>query len=105
METTNPSLVVGVFRNQADVDGTIEELKHVGFQEDQIKSTLYSHIVEGIGETGRIVVTVLAGDRNQEAASIFVNHGANNADLPAGTVLEQGALISSAPEPGSATSA
>ncbi len=106
METTNPSLVAGVFRDQADVDRAIQELKHVGFREDQIRSTLYNLKTEGIPETSRLVVTIMAEDRNQEAASIFVNNGANNTDLPAGTVLKQGTLVSSSstPEPGNASS-
>ncbi len=105
METPNPSLVVGVFREQVDADRAIQELKHVGFREDQIRSTLYNLKTEGMSETSRLVVTIMAGDRDQEAANIFVNNGANNADLPVGTILELGALVRSTPEPGSATSA
>ena len=90
----NPSLVAGVFRNQADADRAIQELKQTGFQEDQIQATPYNLQIEGIPETSRLVVTLMAGDRNQEAAAIFVKSGANNADLPAGTVLdEQGNLV------------
>ena len=103
---TNPSLVTGVFRNQADMDRAMQELKQAGFQEDQIKTTPYNLQIEGIPETSRFVVTILAGDRNQEAAAIFVNSGANNADLPAGTVLdEQGNLVNITPESDSAASA
>ena len=94
----NPSLVAGVFRNQADADRAIQELKQVGFQEDQIQATPYNMQIEGIPETSRLVVTILAGDRNQEAAAIFVKNGANNADLPAGMVLdEHGSLVNAAP--------
>lgn len=102
----NPSLVTGVFRNQADADRAIQELKQVGFQEDQIQTTPYNLQIEGIPETSRLVVTILAGDRNQEAAAIFVKNGANNADLPAGTTLdEQGNLVNITPELGSGASA
>ncbi len=102
---TNPSLVTGVFRNQADADRAIQELKQAGFQEDQIKTTPYNLQIEGIPETSRLVVTILAGDRNQEASAIFVNSGANNADLPAGTILDaQGNLVNIIPESDSAAS-
>ena len=95
----NPSLVAGVFRNQVDADHAIEKLKQAGFQEDQIQATPYNLKLEGIPETSRLIVTILAGDRNQQAADIFVNNGANNADLPAGTILDaHGNLVNATPE-------
>jgi len=89
----NPSLVEGVFRNQEDADRAIQELKQTGFEEDQISSRFYNVQNEGMPEVNRVVVAVMAGDRNQEAADIFVKNGSNNADLPAGAALDQGTLV------------
>ena len=89
----NPSLVEGVFRNQEDADRAIQELMHVGFDEKHISSRIYNVKNEGMPDTNRIVVAIEAGDRNQEAADIFVKNGGNNSDLPAGAALDQGTLV------------
>ncbi len=90
---TNPSLVAGVFREQANAHLAIRELKQAGFTDDQISLKSHDLKTEGMPDASRTVVTVLAGDRNQEAADIFVKNGANNADLPAGMILDEGTPV------------
>jgi hypothetical protein len=112
METTNPSLIAGIFRTQATADHAINELEQAGFREDQIRSTVYNlneaqeaqGSFEHVPEQSRIVVTVIAEGREQEALGILVQNGANNADLPPGLVLEQGTLVNSQTETGTPTS-
>src|SRR6266581_2950538 len=56
---------------------------------------------QGIGSSSqqesniRLIVNVDADGKEQEAVGILVNHGANNADIPPGTELVHGSLISS----------
>lgn len=95
METTDQSNIVGVFRDRAKADYAIDGLKQAGFREDQIKLAVYS---PQTAEDSRFVLTVIAGDREQEAFGILFDNGANNADLPPGTVLEHGSIVSSQAE-------
>jgi hypothetical protein len=112
METANPSLIAGVFRDQVKANKAMDELKQGGFREDQIKSTRYNlnAVQEAqdspdlVTESSRIVVTVMAEGRDQDAVGILVNNGANNADLPSGTILDHGTIVSSEPETGPVTS-
>src|SRR5258708_35781697 len=92
MENTDQPNAVGVFRDRAKADSCIDELKQAGFRVDQLKLALYS---PQRAEDSRFIVTVRAGDRQQDAVGILFSHGANNADLPPGTVLEHGSIISS----------
>ncbi len=106
MEMANPSLVAGVFKNQADANQAIQELKQAGFRDDQIKASAYDlngvpevhDAIELQSENNRVIVTVMAEDRNQDAASIFVHNGANNADLPPGIEVDQGVPVRATPE-------
>jgi len=43
----------------------------------------------------RLLVNVEADGKQQEAVGIMVNNGANNADIPPGTELVHGSLVSS----------
>ncbi len=95
METTDQSNIVGVFRDRAKADHAIDGLKQAGFREDQIKLAVYS---PQTAEDSRFILTVIAGDREQEAFGILFDNGANNADLPPGTVLEHGSIVSSQAE-------
>lgn len=112
METANPALIVGVFRDQVKANKAMDELKQGGFREDQIKSTAYNlnavqeaqDSPELVAESSRIVVTVMAEGRDEDAVGILVNNGANNADLPFGTILDHGTIVSSEPETGPVTS-
>jgi hypothetical protein len=92
MENTDQPNVAGVFRDHAKADHAIDELKQAGFREDQLKLALYS---PQRAEDSRFIVTVRAGDRQQDAVGILFSYGANNADLPPGTILEHGSIIGS----------
>src|SRR5260370_9608499 len=101
MGATDQSDIVGVFRDRSSADHAIDELKQAGFKEDQVKLTFY--IPQAPEEfhnpaDSRIIVTVQAEGREQDAVGILFNNGANNADLPPGTVLEHGSIISSQAE-------
>jgi len=101
MGTSDQSDIVGVFRDRSSADHAIDELKQAGFKEGQVKLTLY--IPQAAEEfhshaDSRIIVTVQAEDREQDAVGILFNNGANNADLPPGTVLEHGSIINSQAE-------
>lgn len=101
MGTLDRSNIVGVFRDRSRADHAIDELKQAGFREDQVKVTLYSPQAaeESHGHAdSRIIVTVQAEGREQDAIGILFNNGANNADLPPGTVLQDDAIISSQAE-------
>ncbi len=100
----NPSLVAGVFRESANAHFAIRELKQVGFRDDQINLKSHDLKTEGMPDASRTVVTVMAGDRNQEAADIFVKNGANNADLPAGMILDEGTPVHTTSEQDNAIS-
>ena len=92
MQNTDPSPIVGVFRDQAKADHAIEELKQAGFTEDQITSrvvSLHSAPEEQTPENTRIIVTVKAEGRDTQAFGILFSGGANNADLPPGMSLEE----------------
>ena len=101
MGTLDISTIVGIFRDRSRADQAIDELEQAGFSEDQVKLTLYS---PQAGEEfhshadSRIIVTVQATGREQDAIGILFTNGANNADLPAGTVLQDDSIISSQAE-------
>jgi hypothetical protein len=102
MHTTDYSHVVGVFRERSQAEQAIDKLKRIGIGEDQVLLTEYNlQNVEGISssvrqETNkRLIVNVDAGGKEQEAVGIMLNNGANNADIPPGTELLHGSLVSS----------
>src|SRR6266513_3033655 len=101
MQNTEPSPIVGVFRDHAKADHAVEELKQAGFTEDQITSKVVSlHIAPGeqTPENTRIIVTVKANGRDKQAFGILFSNGANNADLPPGMVLRDGKIAESQAE-------
>lgn len=101
MVNSDPSTLVGVFRDRAKAERAIEELKQAGFRDDQLSSTVYSFKTTQEAqesEPSRIVLTVKTDGRDQQAFSILFDNGANNADLPPGTVLEHGTIVSAQPE-------
>lgn len=101
MENNDPSTLVGVFRDRAKADRAIEELKQARFRDDQLSSTVYSFKSTQEAqeaEHSRIVLTVKTDGRDQQAFSILFDNGANNADLPPGTVLEYGTIVSAQTE-------
>lgn len=102
MSTTEFSDIVGVFRDRSQADQAVDELKQAGFAEDEIQLTEYE--LQGIVETlspspslqspnKRVIVHVKAPGKEQEAVGIMAQHGANNADIPAGTKLVHGTLV------------
>ena len=101
MQGTDPSPIVGVFRDHAKANHAVEELKRAGFGEDQIQSSvvsLQSAPEEQTLENTRIIVTVKADGRDKQAFGILFNSGANNADLPPGISLRDGKIASSQAE-------
>jgi hypothetical protein len=112
METSDSSTITGVFRERAQADQAVEQLKQAGFREDQIQATSYhptqntkvsaEEEIEGVPHApglggvslSRFVVVVNAEGREHEALGFLVSNGANNSDLPPGMVLEHGALVS-----------
>src|SRR6266550_5696736 len=102
MNTVDYSHVVGVFRERSQAEQAIDKLKRIGIGEDQIQLNEYNlPIAEGIGSSSRqesnkrLIVNVDADGKEQEAVGIMVNNGANNADIPPGTELIHGSLVSS----------
>ena len=98
MQNTDPSPILGVFRDHAKADHAVEELKQAGFTEDQITSKVVSlHIAPGeqTPENTRIIVTVMADGRDKQAFGILFNSGANNADLPPGISLSDSRIVTS----------
>ncbi len=102
MHAVDYSYVVGVFRERPQAEQAIDKLKQIGIAEDQIRLTEYNlQTSEGTGSSTRpepnqrLIVNVHADGKEQKAVGILVNNGANNADLPPGTKLVQGSLISS----------
>lgn len=101
MQNTDPSPIVGVFRNHANADHAVEELKQAGFTEDQITSkvvSLHSRPEEQTPENTRIIVTVKAEGEDKQAFGILFNNGANNADLPTGMSLSDSRIVTSQEE-------
>ena len=102
MNTTEYSRVVGVFRERSKAEQAIDKLKRIGIEEDQIQLTEYNlHNAEMISDLSRpetnkrLVLNVEADGKEQEAVGIMMNSGANNTDIPPGTELVHGSLISS----------
>jgi hypothetical protein len=101
MQSTDPSSIVGVFRDHAKADHAVEELKQAGFREDQITSavvSLQTASEEQTPENTRIIVTVTADGKDKQAFGILFNSGANNADLPPGMTLRESKIVSSQAE-------
>ena len=117
MSTADFSDIVGVFRERSNAEQAMESLKQAGFGEDQIRLTEYnppkadetpSPTLQAAEK--RLIVLVKTSDRAQEAVGIMFQHDANNADLPAGTRLDHGTIITTNAEtvdliPGSTASA
>ena len=101
MQGTDPSPIVGVFRDHAKADHAVGELKQAGFREDQITSavvSLQTASEEQTPENTRIIVTVTADGKDKQAFGILFNSGANNADLPPGISLRDGKIVNSQAE-------
>jgi len=98
MQNTEPSPIVGVFRDHAKADHAVEELKQAGFTEDKITSRvvgLHTEPEEQTPENTRIIVTVKADGRDKQAFGILFSNGANNADLPPDMSLSDSRIVPS----------
>jgi len=101
MGTSDQSTVVGIFRDRSRADHAIDELKQAGYSEDQIMLSLYNPPDADEFErhaNSRLIVTVQTGGRGHNALGILFNNGANNADLPPGTMLQDNSIIRSQAE-------
>jgi hypothetical protein len=102
MNTAEYSHVVGVFRERSNAEHAIDKLKRIGIEEDQIQLTEYNlHSAVEISDLSkpetnkRLVLSVEADGKQQEAVGIMMNNGANNTDIPPGTELVHGSIINS----------
>ncbi len=103
MSTTDYSDIVGVFRDRSKADQAIEGLKQAGMSEGQIhliefdpNPEVEAVEVDSVSQhvsAKRFIVHVKAEGREQEAVGILVENGANNADLPPGTMLVHGTIV------------
>lgn len=98
------SQIVGVFEDSSQAAQAVEALKHSGFAEEAIQCSEYdpqpiereSELLEGIDR--RFLVHVNMPGKEEEAVDILTHHGANNSDLPRGTALIHGELVSTGAE-------
>jgi hypothetical protein len=102
MNPVDYSHVVGVFRERSKAEQAIDKLKRIGIGEDHIQLTEYNlQNTEGASSLSRqetnkrLIVSVEANGKEQEAVGIMVNNGANNADIPPGTEIVHGSLVNS----------
>ena len=96
MQNTDPTPIVGVFRDHAKADHAVEELKRAEFREDQVTSTvigMQSAQEAHAAEDSRIIVAVKAEGNEKQAFGVLFSNGANNADLPPGIALKDGKLV------------
>ena len=108
MDTAKYAHIVGVFRDRAKADQAVEALKQAGMSD--VDLTVYDPQAAGVVDTPvdmsavetatrlatatRFLVHVLAEGREQDAVSILADCGANNADIPPGTMLVHGSIVS-----------
>ena len=98
-DTARYSNIVGVFRDRTNADQAAEALKQAGMREVELivydpqpaEEDDQSPLVE---TKKRILVHVKAEGREQEAVAILTGHGSNNSDLPPGTMLYRGSIVS-----------
>src|SRR5260370_41497641 len=119
MDTAKYAHIVGVFRGRAKADQAVEAIKQAGMSD--VELTVYDAQAAGVvdapvdaGEASamdtsvdtsavetatrletatRFLVHVLAEGREQDAVGILVDCGANNADIPPGTMLVHGSIV------------
>src|SRR5258708_8096258 len=120
MDTAKYAHIVGVFRGRAKADQAVEAIKQAGMSD--VELTVYDPQAAGVVDTPvdageasamdtsvdtsavetatrletatRFLVHVLAEGREQDAVGILVDCGANNADIPPGTILVHGSIVS-----------
>jgi hypothetical protein len=108
MQNTEPSPIVGVFRDETIAKHAVEQLKQAGFTDDQITSKeigLKTASGEQTPENTRTLLIVKAEGKDKQAFGILFSNGANNADLPpgmtiSGTILtSEGETVDLVPQP------
>ena len=120
IDTAQYAHIVGVFRDRAKADQAVEAIKQAGMS--AVALTVYDPQAAGVVDTPvdtgeasamdtsvdtnavetttrlatapRFLVHVLAEGREQDAVSILAACGANNADIPPGTMLVHGSIVS-----------
>ncbi|HLL78404.1 MAG TPA: hypothetical protein VKT25_02825 [Ktedonobacteraceae bacterium] len=98
-DPTSYTLVSGVYREREQAEQGVKALKQAGFSEIQFNEYNPNPLEEandGIVREShqRFVVSVEAAGRQQEAVGILMSRGSNNADLPPGTDLLHGNIVS-----------
>ncbi len=100
MDTNEYTKIAGVYRERAQAEQAVAALKQAGFGNDLIQVNQYDpnpgeEADDGIVREAnrRVVVSVEAGDRQQEVVGILTQFGSNNADLPPGTILFHGNIV------------
>jgi hypothetical protein len=107
LDTAKYAHIVGVFRDRAKADQAVESLKQAGMSD--VELTVYDPQAAGVVDTSvdtsavetatrletatRFLVHVLAEGREQDAVGILADCGANNADIPPGTLLVHGSIV------------
>ena len=86
MATTDQSAVVGIFQSNAAAELAIAELKKLGFRSDQIESAARDE---------RVIVTVWAADRENDALDILRRNGAIEANSRFGQDTDPNFMASS----------
>ena len=120
IDTAQYAHIVGVFRGRAKADQAVEAIKQAGMS--AVELTVYDPQAAGVVDTPvdageasamdtsvdtsavetatrlatatRFLVHVLAEGREQDAVGILADGGANNADIPPGTLLVHGSIVS-----------
>src|SRR5260370_21675811 len=120
LDTAKYAHIVGVFRDRAKADQAVEALKQAGMSD--VDLTVYdpqaagvvdspvdaggasardTSVATSVVETAtrlatatRFLVHVLAEGREQDAVGIMAACGANNADIPPGTMLVHDSIVS-----------
>lgn len=98
-DPTSYTLVSGVYREREQAEQGVNALKQAGFSDIQLNEYNPNPVEEandGIVREShqRFVVSVEAAGRQQEAVGILLSCGSNNSDLPPGTDLLHGKIVS-----------
>jgi len=115
MSTVNRSIVAGVFTDESQAQQAMADLQNAGFTDDQIRYSVHKggagilDALTGLGlpqdqanyynsefMSGRTVVTVNAGDRQQEAYNILMRNGAYDWNSRTGQTASAGSYTQTA---------
>jgi uncharacterized protein (TIGR02271 family) len=112
MSTVNRSIVAAVFQDESQAQQAMADLQNAGFTDDQIRYSVHKggagilDALMGLGfaqdqanyynsefMSGRTVVTVNAGDRQQEAYDILMRNGAYDWNSRTGQTASSGSSM------------